>query len=246
MKIAIIGYGKMGHMVEAAARERGHEVVSIIDAGNQDEFASPQFAGADVAIEFSTPATAWDNINRAWAAGLPVVCGTTGWSVPLPTPEFDDVLKGGATLLTSPNFSIGVNVMRAATRLITRLLAPYPQYTATIDEVHHIHKMDHPSGTAIMLADTIIEASPAYDAWIEPTSESRSPNAVYITARREGEVPGTHTVKWESEADTITLRHEAHGREGFAAGAVAAAEWLASASRGARYTMDDVLNLNTK
>lgn len=241
MKIAIIGYGKMGHIIEQMARERGHEVVSIIDVANPEAFDSEAFAGADVAIEFSTPTAAWENIQRAWARNIPVVCGTTGWNIPLSSIELEEKFAAGATLLCSPNFSIGVNVTRLATRLISRLLNPYPRYTATIDEVHHIHKKDHPSGTAIMLADTIIENSDKYNAWIEPTTESRSPNAVYITARREGEVPGTHTVRWDSPEDTITLQHEAHGRQGFAAGAIAAAEWLTKAPRGARYTMDDVM-----
>ena len=208
MKVALIGYGKMGHMIESIARERGHEIVCIIDQNNLDEFESNAFASADVAIEFTTPLTAAQNIAKAWKAGVPVVCGTTGWNI-------EDIkqdaieLKGG--LMWSSNYSIGVNILFALNKQLAKFMKAYPEYTPHITEVHHIHKLDAPSGTAKTLQEAIGQERLSIEE---------------IESIREGEIPGIHTVVWDSEIDTITLSHSAKSRKGFALGAVIAAEWM--------------------
>lgn len=208
MKVALIGYGKMGHMIESIARERGHEIVCIIDQNNLDEFESNAFASADVAIEFTTPLTAAQNIAKAWKAGIPVVCGTTGWNI-------EDIkqdaieLKGG--LMWSSNYSIGVNILFALNKQLAKFMKAYPEYTPHITEVHHIHKLDAPSGTAKTLQEAIGQERLSIEE---------------IESIREGEIPGIHTVVWDSEIDTITLSHSAKSRKGFALGAVIAAEWM--------------------
>lgn len=206
MKIALIGYGKMGHMIESIALERGHEIVCIIDQNNLCDFESKAFASADVAIEFTTPQTAEQNIRRAWAAGVPVVCGTTGWDVEAIKQEAQE-----AGLMWSSNYSIGVNILFALNRQLAKLMVAYPNYTPHMTEVHHIHKLDAPSGTAKTLQEAI--------------GEERLPIAD-IESIREGEVPGIHTVVWDSEVDTISISHSAKSRKGFALGAVIAAEWM--------------------
>ena len=216
MKVALIGYGKMGHMIESIALERGHKIVCIIDQNNLCDFESEAFASADVAIEFTTPQTAEQNIRRAWAAGVPVVCGTTGWDVeslkqqllhkstqPLHYPTL--------SLMWSSNYSIGVNILFALNRQLAKLMVAYPDYTPHMTEVHHIHKLDAPSGTAKTLQEAI--------------GEERLPIAD-VESIREGEVPGIHTVAWDSEVDTISISHSAKSRKGFALGAVIAAEWM--------------------
>ena len=206
MKIALIGYGKMGHMIESIALERGHEIVCIIDQNNLCDFESEAFASADVAVEFTTPQTAEQNIRRAWAAGVPVVCGTTGWDVEAIRQEAQE-----AGLMWSSNYSIGVNILFALNRQLAKLMVAYPDYTPHMTEVHHIHKLDAPSGTAKTLQEAI--------------GEERLPIAD-IESIREGEVPGIHTVVWDSEVDTISISHSAKSRKGFALGAVIAAEWM--------------------
>ena len=206
MKIALIGYGKMGHMIESIALERGHEIVCIIDQNNLCDFESEAFASADVAIEFTTPQTAEQNIRRAWAAGVPVVCGTTGWDV-----EAIKQAAQEAGLMWSSNYSIGVNILFALNRQLAKLMVAYPDYTPHMTEVHHIHKLDAPSGTAKTLQEAI--------------GEERLPIA-NVESIREGEVPGIHTVVWDSEVDTISISHAAKSRKGFALGAVIAAEWM--------------------
>lgn len=241
MKIAIVGYGKMGHEVEAMAKARGHEVVSVIDVDNQADFDSESFRSADVALHFSSPDSAWDNIKRCWAAGLPVVSGTTGWQNELIWDEIDAACRQGATLLWAPNFSIGMNVTKAASHLLARLLSPYEDYQASVHEAHHIHKKDHPSGSAILLANSIVEECGRYDAWIEKTGRLIPSNAIPVSYERRGELAGIHEVRWDSDEDTVTLRHEAKNRKGFAHGAVVAVEWLAAAPKGHLYDMMDVL-----
>lgn len=206
MKIALIGYGKMGHMIESIALERGHEIVCIIDQNNLCDFESVTFASADVAIEFTTPQTAEQNIRRAWAAGVPVVCGTTGWDVEAIKQEAQE-----AGLMWSSNYSIGVNILFALNKQLAKLMDSYPEYTPHMTEVHHIHKLDAPSGTAKTLQEAI--------------GEERLPIAD-VESIREGEVPGIHTVVWDSEVDTISISHSAKSRKGFALGAVIAAEWM--------------------
>ena len=226
MRIALIGYGKMGHMIEEVALSRGHEIVARIDAG--DAFA---LNGADVAIEFTTPGTAKDNILRAWAQGVPVVCGSTGWKpeeLSVESLELREVnskklivdKKTGKTMLVwSSNFSIGVNIFFDLNKQLASAMKEQPQYTPSITETHHIHKLDKPSGTAKTLANDIMSA-------VTPLNGDATLNDVPIESIREGEVPGTHEVKWDSEEDTIIITHVAKGRRGFALGAVLAAESL--------------------
>ena len=211
MKIALIGYGKMGHIIESIARERGHEIVSIIDQNNLEEFESNAFASADVAIEFTTPQTAADNILRAWKAGVPVVCGTTGWNVEAMRREATRREGDGIGLMWSSNYSIGVNILFALNRQLAKFMEAYPDYTPHMTEVHHIHKLDAPSGTAKTLQEAI--------------GDDRL-KIKDIESIREGEVAGIHTVVWDSEIDTISISHSAKSRKGFALGAVIAAEWM--------------------
>ena len=211
MKIALIGYGKMGHMIESIARERGHEIVSIIDQNNLDEFESNAFASADVAIEFTTPQTAADNILCAWKAGVPVVCGTTGWNIDAMRQEAIEREGDGIGLMWSSNYSIGVNILFALNKQLAKFMEAYPEYTPHMTEVHHIHKLDAPSGTAKTLQESIGDDRLAIKD---------------IESIREGEVAGIHTVIWDSEIDTISISHSAKSRKGFALGAVIAAEWM--------------------
>ncbi|MDE5842542.1 MAG: 4-hydroxy-tetrahydrodipicolinate reductase [Muribaculaceae bacterium] len=227
MKIALIGHGKMGHIIEEIALSRGHEIVKIIDEDNIHELASEEFRSADVAIEFTRPDQAVDNILKCFAAGVPVVSGTTGWTESLP--ELQAMCdRGDGTLLWSSNFSIGMNIFMALNRYLTSIMAKFPAYTPSMEEVHHIHKLDHPSGTAITLAEDLIALYPPLKDWKEPADEKEAVAAdlLPITAIREGEVPGIHSITWTSEADEITITHSAHSRAGFALGAVIAAEWL--------------------
>lgn len=213
MNIALIGYGKMGHMIEQIALSRGHVIVVRIDKENGEDIHSDAFRLADVAIEFTTPMTAEQNIRAAWAEGVPVVCGSTGWDSAKLIEEmrtyspWGDMGKAG--LIWTSNYSLGVNILFAMNERLAQIMQAYPQYTPSIKEVHHVHKLDHPSGTAKTLGEQI----PGFDS-----------NT--ITSIREGEVPGIHTVTWDSNVDTITLSHSAKSREGFALGAVLAAEWL--------------------
>lgn len=238
MKIAIIGYGKMGHMIERIARERGHEISVIIDVENEADLDSKAFRKSDVAIEFTRPDTAVNNLLRCFSAGVPVVCGTTGWLDSLPAVK--SVCESGkGALLYSSNFSIGVNIFEAVNRYLSGIMNAYPQYTPSMEEVHHIHKLDHPSGTAITIAEELIASSNRVDNWKETpeisevavnsegSDNSDNSKTLYISHRREGEVPGIHTVTWDSPQDTITISHSAKSREGFALGAVLAAEWMA-------------------
>lgn len=235
MNIALIGYGKMGHFIEQVARRRGHEIVCIIDRDNTSDFRSPAFAQADVAIEFSTPATAEANIRAAWLAGIPVVCGTTGWNVQTLRDELCDEAEccqaSRRALLWSSNFSVGVNIFFALNKRLAGLLADYPDYLPSITETHHIHKLDAPSGTAKTLAEDIERFR---------LQVSGTKLQVPIESIREGEVPGIHTVTWDSPVDTISITHSAKSREGFALGAVLAAEWLKGKT--GWHTMDEVLD----
>ncbi len=244
MKIALIGYGKMGHAIERIALSRGHEIVCCIDADNQADFDSPEFASADVAIEFTTPRTAVENYVRAFSAGVKVVSGTTGWLEQAPR-IMQMCTTGRGTLLWSSNFSLGVNIFFAVNSYLASMMKSVPQYTPSMTEVHHIHKLDHPSGTAITLAENIMAADPAVKGWTEDTP---APEGIMpIESVREGEVPGIHRITWDGPADTITIEHSAKNRDGFALGAVMAAEWVAS--RSGWLTMDEfmqhIINANT-
>ncbi len=236
MDLALIGYGKMGHIIEQVARQRGHQIVCTIDKDNQADFASAAFASADVAIEFTMPAVAVDNYRRAWAAGVPVVSGTTGWTAQLPTIR-REVEQGGHTLFWSSNFSLGVNIFFELNRHLAQLMNRFPNYEPSLTEIHHTEKKDAPSGTAITLAEGILAELPRKEKWVlgAKTSDSELP----IEAIRQGQVPGTHTVCYDSAEDCITITHEAKSRAGFALGAVLAAEFVKG--RKGFFTMHDML-----
>lgn len=220
MKIALIGYGKMGHAIEEIALKRGHEIVCCIDRDNTADFASQAFAQADIAIEFTTPATAVDNYYKAFAAGKPVVSGTTGWLERLP--EIKEACQHGNTLFYASNFSLGVNIFFAMNRWLASVMNHFDNYRASLEEIHHIHKLDHPSGTAITLAEELIANTDKLSQW----SEEKTGNDILpVTAIRRGEEPGTHIIRYESDADVITIEHRAKSREGFALGAVLATEF---------------------
>ena len=222
MKIALIGYGKMGHIIERIAKERGHEIVSTIDIDNLQDFESAAFKSADVAIEFTRPETALENVRKCFAANVPVVCGTTGWNA---AALKDEVEKNGKTLFWSSNYSIGVYVFNAISKKLAQIMNQFPNYNVEMTEVHHIHKLDAPSGTAITLAEGILANLDRKTAWTKEVENK--PTDLAIKSIREGEVPGIHTIRYESEVDSITMTHDAKSREGFALGAVVAAEFTA-------------------
>lgn len=224
MKIALIGYGKMGKTIEQIALNRGHEIVSIIDINNLDDFASEAFKSADVAIEFTRPENAISNIHRCFEAGVPVVSGTTGWSNKIEEVK-EEMCKQDGTLFWASNFSIGVNIFFAVNSYLAGIMHQFEDYNVGMTEIHHIHKLDAPSGTAITLAEGILEKVGRKTQWVNEQETQASDLA--IKALREGEVPGTHIVTYESEIDSITITHEAKSRQGFALGAVVAAEFTA-------------------
>ncbi len=225
MKIALIGYGKMGRMIEEIALSRGHEIVSIIDIDNQEDFESEAFASADVAIEFTAPHVAYGNYLKAWKAGVKVVSGSTGWL----KEHGDDVKKActeeGKTLFWASNFSVGMAVFKAVNKYLAKLMNGFPQYDVTMEETHHVHKLDAPSGTAITLAEDIIGNLDRKERW---GLHETSLGVLRIDDIRRGEVPGIHTITYDSPLeDRIIITHDAHSRRGFALGAVLAAEFTA-------------------
>lgn len=238
MKIALIGYGKMGKMIEQIAISRGHEIVSIIDIDNQQDFESEAFASADVAIEFTTPTAAYHNYLRAFAKNVKVVSGSTGWM----QEHGDDIRRmcteEGKTLFWASNFSIGVAIFSAVNRYLAQIMNGFPQYDVEMEETHHIHKLDAPSGTAITLAETLIDNLDRKTKWVKGTllapngtlsgASQYAADEVPIHSIRRDEVPGIHSIRYDSEADAITITHDAHSRKGFALGAVLAAEYTAS------------------
>ena len=241
MKIALIGYGKMGHIIERIALERGHEIVSKVDVDNQEEFASEAFASADVAIEFTVPSKAVENYRKAWAVGVPVVSGTTGWSAVLPELK-EEIAKKGYTLFWASNFSLGVNLFFELNKRLAQMMNRYANYDVAMTEIHHTEKKDAPSGTAITLAEGILENLDRKSEWVLVDSQQSTVNSqLGIEALREGKVPGTHIIKYDSEVDSITITHEAKSREGFALGAVVAAEFLVGKPAGF-YSMTDLMN----
>ncbi|AEA21374.1 4-hydroxy-tetrahydrodipicolinate reductase [Prevotella denticola] len=235
MKIALIGYGKMGHMIEQIARDRGHEIVSIIDVDNIEDFDSPAFASADVAIEFTNPTAAFGNYQRAFAHNVKVVSGSTGWMQDHKADVEKMCSEGGQTLFWASNFSIGVAIFSAVNRYLAKIMNGFPQYDVEIEEVHHVHKLDAPSGTAITLAEDIIDRLDRKNKWVkgfqhaadgtESGSNKVAPDELPIASIRRDEVPGIHSISYDSEADKITITHDAHSRKGFALGAVLAAEY---------------------
>ena len=228
----------MGHMIEQIALERGHEIVSIIDIDNREDFASEAFRSADVAIEFTTPQTAYENYLQAFAAGVKVVSGSTGW-----IPEHGEEVRRlcreeGHTLFWSSNFSLGVAIFGAVNRYLARIMSGFPAYDVKMEEVHHVHKLDAPSGTAITLAEDLIHAIGRKDKWVKGTflapdgtisgTNDCAPNELPISSIREGEVFGLHTIRYESDVDTISITHDAKSRGGFVLGAGLAAEYTAT------------------
>jgi len=232
MKIALLGYGKMGRIIEILALQKGHSIVFK----NSSESSEGNFESAEVAIEFSSPEAAVANISKALEAGIPVVSGTTGW-----LERFDEMVKlcekRNGSFITASNFSVGVNLFFSINEYAAKLMAPWKEYNVSVEEIHHLQKKDAPSGTAITIAEEIIKHSDKKN-WKLDSSEE---NILNITAKREEDVKGTHIVSYESEIDAISLKHEAHSREGFALGAILAAEFLKD--KKGIFTMKDVLGL---
>ena len=236
MKIALIGYGKMGKEIERIALGRGHEIVSIIDLDNRDEIFGSAFATADVAIEFTAPAVAYQNCKDAMAAGVKVVSGSTGWIHNHEEEMRKMCSEDGKTLFWSSNFSLGVAIFSAVNKYLAKIMNNFPVYDVAMEETHHIHKLDAPSGTAITLAEGILENLDRKANWVmgDLTNPDGSvtggatpkDNELKIDAIRRDEVPGIHSVTYDSPADTITITHDAHNRSGFALGAVLAAEYV--------------------
>ena len=238
MNIALIGYGKMGHEIEAIAKERGHSITLVIDKDNQHDLTPENLNEVDVAIEFSTPETAFENIKTCLLANTPVVSGTTGW-----LDKFDEAKQlaenGHGALFYASNFSIGVNLFFRLNRIMAQYINKIKGYDVAIEEIHHTQKKDAPSGTAITLAEVISKEIEMLEGWtLEPDIAE---NKVPIKALREGNVPGTHIVTLNSEQDEIVLTHRAKSRKGFALGAVLAAEF--SAGKKGFLTMDSLLQV---
>lgn len=242
MKIALLGYGKMGKAIEATAVERGHTIGVTID--DEDDWMDKleELRECDMAIEFSTPDTAVDNIMKCFNLNMPVVVGTTGWYDQLESVVHDCQQRQQALFVAS-NFSIGMNIMFELNRRLADMMDRRPEYDVTISETHHIHKLDAPSGTAVTLANDILERVERKEEWqlVKSTSHDEEPSALTITSIREGEVPGIHEVVYDSPVDTLTLRHSAKSRKGLALGAVLAAEFLEG--KHGYYTMQDMLNV---
>lgn len=236
MKLALIGYGKMGREIEQIAKSRGHEIVSIIDVNNLADFESDAFKSADVAIEFTRPDAALDNYRRAFKSGVAVVAGTTGW-----LDHIDEIKNAceneGKTFFYASNFSLGVNIFFALNKYLAKIMNGFTDYDVKMKEIHHIHKLDEPSGTAITLAEGVIENIDRKNNWTIETPKDSS--ELFIEAIREGEVPGYHSIIYESEVDTITITHDAKSRKGFALGAVVAAEF--TCGKKGFLTMSDML-----
>lgn len=232
MNIALLGYGKMGKAIETIAIKRGHQIVLKVSRDTK-EFT---LENVDVAIDFSLPSSAFKNISNCIHQHTPIISGTTGW-----LDKYDDVLslcnEQNGTFLYASNFSLGVNIFFEVNKTLAKLMKGLPQYNVDIEEIHHIQKLDSPSGTAITLAEAIIKQSD-YKNW---TLETPKPKEIGILAKRIDNVSGTHEINYESEVDSISIKHTAHSREGFALGAVIAAEWIHNKT--GVYTMKDVLNI---
>ena len=233
MKIGLFGYGKMGKMIEQIAQDRGHTIVAKIDDPSQDV----DYSSMDVAIDFSTPEAAFDNITNCFKNNVPVISGTTGW-----LDKYSDAIKicedNKSAFIYASNFSLGVNIFFELNKQLAKMMAGLNQYKVGMEEIHHTQKLDAPSGTAITLAEGIIENT-AYENW---KLDESSDKTVSIKSIREGMVPGTHSIAYASSVDTIEIKHEAHNREGFALGAVIAAEWIQGKT--GVFTMKNVLNLS--
>jgi 4-hydroxy-tetrahydrodipicolinate reductase len=238
MNIALVGYGKMGHAIEAVAKKRGHNVVLTITSANKADLTSDLLRKADVAIEFTRPDSALEHVLICLNAGIPVLSGTTGWNTDLTIATEATAAMNGAFLHAS-NFSIGVNMFFEVNKLLAKLMNGQPEYKVSIEETHHTHKKDAPSGTAITIAEQIVDEMDVLSGWA--LADNANPSQIPITAHRIEHVPGTHIVTYSSAIDDLQLSHTAHSRDGFALGAVLAAEFLV-AKKGV-FTMKDVLGI---
>lgn len=233
MKIALLGYGKMGQAIEQIAIKRGHDIVIKTSSASGYDITT-----ADIAIDFSVPKAAFQNISNCITHGVPVISGTTGW-----LNDYDKAValcnthNGG--FIYASNFSLGVNLFFKLNRDLSKLMEPFKEYAVAVEEIHHTQKLDAPSGTAISLANAIIDNNNSYTQW---QLNNKATDAIPIIAKRIPEVPGTHTIAYSSDIDTIEIKHTAHSRQGFALGAVIAAEWLLGKS--GVFTMNDVLNIS--
>jgi len=251
MKIALLGYGKMGKIIEKIATDRKHEIVLKIDEHNQHELTPENLQQADVAIEFSTPGTVLQNIEHCFSAGIPIVVGTTGWHGQLQEVK-QQCEQNHGSLIYATNFSVGVNLFFHVNRVLAKLMNNYPYYDVQVEEIHHTQKLDSPSGTAITIAEGIIEHLDAKKEWVnvltadgaEPAADNITAEKLLIESFRIDSVPGTHTVLYDSAVDTIELKHTAHNRNGFALGAVLAAEWIQG--RKGFYSVEDMFGFELK
>ncbi len=223
MKIALLGYGKMGQEIEKLAIKKGHEIILIFDSLEDWENEENDLSEADVAIDFSTPVSIFENIYHCFDAGVPIVIGTTGWLDDLEKVQ-QDCFSRGQSVFFAPNFSIGVNLFFNLNRYLANLMSKWEDYAVSIEETHHIHKQDAPSGTAIVLANDIIRNTERKEKWVQEVVEN--PEELGIKSYRTDNVPGTHIVRYESEEDCIEIIHTAKSRRGFALGALMAAEWI--------------------
>ncbi len=238
MKVALLGYGKMGQLIAGILEENGHEVVLKVDVDNRETVTDEELKMADVAIEFSMPKVAVDNYKWCFDCGVPVVSGTTGW-----LDRWDEVVsyckkKSGGFFYAS-NYSIGVNIFFHLNKMLAKVMSDFKQYGVLLDETHHIHKLDAPSGTAITIAEGIVENHEQYAEWKLINEGETCNKELPIVAHRIGEVPGIHKVTYKSEVDEISIEHSAYSRQGFARGAVAAAGFMVGKS--GVYSMDDLL-----
>ncbi|WP_454801564.1 4-hydroxy-tetrahydrodipicolinate reductase [Mucilaginibacter phyllosphaerae] len=248
MKIALLGYGKMGKMIEQIALDRKHEIVLKIDRNNAHELTAENLQQADVAIEFSTPSTVLLNIELCFKAGVPIVVGTTGWHKEMPQIK-EQCEYNQASLIYGTNFSVGVNIFFHINKMLAKVLNKYPYYQVQVEEIHHLQKLDAPSGTAITIAEGIIENLDGKNEWKnvmvsddQPDDTTVANNEVLIESLRIENVPGTHTVIYDSEVDTIEFKHTAHNRNGFALGAVLAAEWIKD--KKGFYSVEEMFDFN--
>lgn len=233
MKIALIGYGRMGKAIEEQALLKGHEIV--LRAGR--DWQAKDLKDAEVAIEFSLPKAAFSNVEKCLKAGIPVVTGTTGWNDQIPDAEALCKEMNGSFLFAS-NFSTGVNLFFELNRWLSKMMSKHPEFCAELEEIHHVHKVDKPSGTAVTLAEDIVRNNDQLKTW---NLDSKDNDSLNVTSRREGEVPGTHIVRYASQTDELRIEHISHGREAFAKGAVKAAEWIIG--RKGIFNMRDVLEI---
>ena len=241
MKIAISGYGKMGKTIEEIALQKGHEISARISSVNMEEWNNVTKSSTDVIIEFSTPEAVLSNIKKCFEKNIPVVVGTTGWYEHISALQ-KEVKENNHSFLYASNFSIGVNLFFELNKFLAKTMEAHAGYKAELDETHHIHKLDSPSGTAISLAQDLIASNSRYRDW--KLDEVTEENQLLIRSHRIDEVPGTHVIKYESDVDLIEIKHEAKSRKGFAHGAVLAAEWLSG--KPGFFNMTDVLNVNLR